>query len=89
MGEWRAFLSTMVTQIDRATNQATLTLLGGSEALVVATDLAEREKACCPFFQFSIELEGLESRLLVGVPMEAEEILTELLGVTQPNSSAD
>ena len=89
MEEWRTFLSTMVTKIERTTNQATLTLREGSKALLMATDLAEREKACCPFFQFSIELEGLDGRLLVGVPIEAEKILTDLLRVTPPNSSAD
>jgi hypothetical protein len=89
MEEWRTFLSTMVTKIERTTNQATLTLRPGSKALLMATDLAEREKACCPFFQFSIEMDGLEGRLLVGVPMEAEAILTHLLSLTQPHSSAD
>jgi len=89
MGEWRTFLSTMVTSVERVTNQTTLTLVGGGDALLLATDLAEREKACCPFFQFSIELEGLEGRLLIGVPTEAAEILTGLLGVTHPHSGAD
>jgi hypothetical protein len=89
MEEWRTFLSTMVTKIERTTNQATLILCEGSKALVTAIDLAEREKACCPFFQFSIEIEGLEGRLLVGVPMEAEQILTNFLGVARPDSSAD
>ncbi len=84
MEEWRFLLSTMVIRVERAPNQATLTL-GDGDALLMATDLAEREKACCPFFEFSIELEGLERRLLIGVPTEAEEILTELLAVTQPN----
>ena len=89
MAEWRTFLSTMVTRVDRVTNQATLTLLRGSDPLLVATDLAEREKACCRFFRFSVEMDGLETRLLVGVPPEAEPILSGLLSLAPSVPDAD
>jgi hypothetical protein len=89
MEEWRTFLSTMVTKVEQVTNQATLTLLRDGETLVVATDLAEREKACCPFFQFSIEVDAFWARLLVGVPLGAEGILTGLLTVSSPRPSTD
>ena len=79
IAEWKAFLSTMVHRLEKRTNQATLTLRGGSDVLLMITDLAEREKACCPFFEFSIEWDGVESRLHVEVPNEAGPILTELL----------
>jgi hypothetical protein len=49
--------------------------------LLTITDIAEREKACCPFFLFSIELDGAEARLHIDVPGEAEPILTELLAL--------
>ena len=81
VAEWKAFLSTMVQRIEMSTNQATLTLLGGRDVLLMVTDLAEREKACCPFFQFSIELDGVEARLHIEVPNEAGPILTDLLAL--------
>jgi hypothetical protein len=79
LAEWESFLSTGVQGVATETNGATLTLLGGSEVLLTATDLAEREKACCSFFAFSIELDGIESRLHIEVPSEAEPILSHLL----------
>jgi MerR family copper efflux transcriptional regulator len=80
VAEWKELLSTKVHRIDHDRNQATLTFLG-AEALMAVTDLAEREKVCCPFFQFSIELDAIETRLRIGVPADAEPILNELLGI--------
>jgi hypothetical protein len=77
--EWKAVLSRVVGSADYHENGATLTLLGGSEPLLTITDLAEREKACCSFFLFSIELDGVETRLHIDVLPEAEPVLTELL----------
>ncbi len=78
VAEWKEFLSTAVDRVDHDRNHATLTMLG-IEALVAVTDLAERERVCCSFFQFSIELDGIETRLHIEVPFEAEPILNELL----------
>jgi hypothetical protein len=78
VAEWKELLSTRVHRVDQDRNQATLTLIGTEDVLVV-TDLAERERVCCPFFQFSIELDTIETRLRIGVPAEAEPILNELL----------
>jgi hypothetical protein len=83
MAEWRVLLSTMVERIDVVPTNATLTLVGGVEALVAATDLAERERACCAFFRFSLELDGNGTRLHIEVPAGAEEILTGLLQIGQ------
>ena len=54
----------------------------------MATDLAEREKACCPFFQFSIEMDGLDGRLWSAYRWRRRD-LDPLLNLTQPDSSAD
>lgn len=81
LAEWRGAFSTLVQKVDLDENHATLTLLGGREALLTIADLAEREKACCSFFEFSIELQGLDTRLHVDVPSEADEILTALLSL--------
>jgi MerR family copper efflux transcriptional regulator len=81
LAEWRDVFSTMVEKVERQENQATLTLSRGPEGLMTVADLAEREKACCSFFEFSIELNGLDVRLHVEVPAEAGPILTELLSL--------
>ena len=81
LAEWEAVLSTVVESIDYQESGATLTLLRGSEPLLTITDLAEREKACCPFFLFSIELDGVEARLQIDIPAGAEAILTGLLAL--------
>jgi hypothetical protein len=81
LAEWRAVFSTMVEKVERHEHQATLTLSGGRDALLTVVDLAEREKACCSFFEFSIELEGFDARLHVEVPAEADQILTDLLSL--------
>ena len=79
LAEWKVVLSRVVGSVDYHENGVILTLLGGSEPLLSITDLAEREKACCSFFLFSIELDGVETRLHFDVPPEAELALTELL----------
>jgi hypothetical protein len=79
LAEWKAVFSRVIGSVDYHESGATLTLLGGSESLLTITELAEREKACCSFFFFSIELDGVETRLVIDVPTEAEPVLTELL----------
>jgi hypothetical protein len=89
LAEWETFLATGVQWVETEANSATLILIGGSDVLLAATDLAEREKTCCSFFQFSIELDGIESRLHIEVPSEAEPILSDLLTRLPPNLRLD
>lgn len=81
LAEWSAFLSSMVRKVSSDPDHATLTLVGGTEPLLTAADLAEREKACCPFFDFTFEWDQSETLLHVGVPREAESILAGLLAL--------
>lgn len=85
LGEWRDFLTTKVETVDYGKNSAILTLRGGNLALMTATDLAEREKACCSFFEFSLALGATETSLTIGVPPDAEPILTEFLALLPPH----
>jgi hypothetical protein len=82
LAEWRSFLSSMVQKVDHGRNSTTLTLVRGTDSLMTAVDLAEREKACCSFFEFSIELTGPDAQLHVEVPEEAAPILADLFSVT-------
>jgi hypothetical protein len=40
--------------------------------------LAQREKACCPFFTFTIEISADDLTLVVEVPDDAIEVLNAL-----------
>ena len=48
-----------------------------SDVLVAAVDLALREKSCCKFFEFSVDLQLDGCWLVVGVPPEAAGVLAE------------
>ncbi len=89
LSEWKAFLTTAVRCVEAGTDRAVLTLARGSEPLLTATDLAEREKACCSFFVFSIELDGSETRLHIEVPPGAEPILRDLLSLLPAHIPSD
>jgi hypothetical protein len=79
VAEWTDFLSTAVEKVDRDRYHAVLTLKSGSDALVAGTLLAEREKACCSFFEFSVVTSRRGTQLHIEVPAEAEPILAGLL----------
>jgi hypothetical protein len=87
--EWKALLATMVERIDLVRAHAILTLVGGTEALVATADLAGRERDCCPFFRFSLDIAASGSRLHIEVPPEAEEILTGLLELAPTSITTD
>lgn len=68
---------------DRTSGDHLRIRLGPStEDLLVAVDLAEREKACCEFFQFSIELGPDVRWLVMGVPPEAIGVLDDIGGTS-------
>jgi hypothetical protein len=46
-----------------------------------AVDLAQREKACCPFFEFAIHVDATTCWLVVRVPPEASAVLADLAGL--------
>ena len=81
VGEWQVALSQWVDICEQDGSTATLALRSGTNALLAAVDLAEREKACCPFFSFSIAIKDGSARLHIGVPAEATSLLTGLLSL--------
>jgi hypothetical protein len=78
MEEWRRFLSGSVgTAIRTSREQLRIRLKSSTEGLLMAVDLAQRERACCEFFQFSIRL-GADARwLVIGVPTDAIRLLDD------------
>ena len=74
--EWRDFFANWIDAADKRNDGELRLRLNRSEnALVLAADLAEREKACCGFFDFSIELQSDERWLVVQVPDDAAGVL--------------
>jgi hypothetical protein len=76
--EWRQFLVTSITAAERTSDEKLrLRLVDSPAALTGAADLAQREKACCAFFEFSIELDASSRWLAVEVSPDASEMLTD------------
>lgn len=76
--EWRRFLARSITAAERIDDrQLRLQLDAATSVLEEVVDLCQREKACCSFFAFSIELEADSSWLTVQVPPEASSFLDE------------
>jgi hypothetical protein len=78
VGEWRAVIARAVAEMER-TSPTTLTLTLNAD-LVGLTDLvqlAQREKACCTFFEFDLVVDVDRVRFVVSVPEDAEGVLDE------------
>jgi hypothetical protein len=75
--EWRRFLAGSVSAVARNGAVMQLELVPAQQALLQAVDLARREKACCGFFTFSIDVEPDASTLCIGVPADAIAVLDE------------
>ncbi|MGH9295629.1 MAG: hypothetical protein ACRD0B_09885 [Acidimicrobiales bacterium] len=54
VAEWRQLLERHVSEVARTDRLARLRLAEGDGPLVAATDLARREKACCPFLELRL-----------------------------------
>jgi MerR family copper efflux transcriptional regulator len=77
--EWRHFLETCVTEVVRSDTLARLRLIDGDDVILAATDLARREKDCCAFFDFRLDLLSDEVWLEVEAPLEAAALLDDLI----------
>ena len=75
--EWQAFVADRVDSASREAAQVRLRLRPGEQAIVAAADLAGREKACCPFFSFALDIEADGIWLRITVPGEAGGVLDD------------
>jgi hypothetical protein len=82
--EWRAFHQEVVVERDRVSPERLRLRLDPSldDAVARAVDLARREKACCAFFEFSLEILTEATWLEVAVPESATGILDEFAVTT-------
>ncbi len=76
--EWRAFLAgPTVTRQRVSPTELALRLAEGPAQLEKVVRLAQREKACCPFFDFTLRI-GAEALILtISVPEEAAMLLDQ------------
>jgi hypothetical protein len=77
--EWRTFFATNAEEVVRTETTVRVRLKDGADVLVSTVDLAGREKDCCAFFEFRLELLPDEVWLEIGAPAEAAAILDALI----------
>jgi arsenate reductase len=74
--EWRHFFADSTGAVEQLSDMhVRVRLTNSTQAVQAAVDLAQREKACCAFFEFSIEVEADASWLSVKVPPDAVDTL--------------
>ena len=80
---WRAILSTAVTHTERpAPTRLACELRADLVDLQALILLAQEEKACCPFFTFSFDVEADALTMVIGVPDDAVTILDDFATLT-------
>jgi hypothetical protein len=79
--EWRALVASSVRTLESDPTSVRLTLDGADGALLEAAALGQREKACCPFFDVSIDLGADVRTLSLRVPEGAEEVLATFVAM--------
>ncbi len=84
IGEWRRFFEEHAEAADRSDGQLRLRLRPTDDSLLAAADLSAREKACCGFFAFAIEICTDGRWLRIVVPSEARGILEEFARLLPP-----
>lgn len=85
LAEWRDAAAALVTAASRPSpGQLVLTLRNDLGQLPGLIGLAQREKACCPFFSFSLAIEADGIALRIRVPPDAAVILDDFAGHLLP-----
>jgi hypothetical protein len=86
--EWRALLAPLVVASERPDPQVLRLRLraAGPARLAELVGLAQREKACCPFFAFSLEIEPDAVTFVSTVPPEAAGVLDRFAGLAGPRN---
>jgi hypothetical protein len=87
--EWRALLGTEAVEIRRVTPTELIVRLQDDPArLSEIITLARREKACCPFFDFSLRIEPDAVSLAISVPDDGVPVLDAFAALGPKNGPA-
>lgn len=77
LAEWRRTLGGAVaTRVRSDAHTLELQLRAGADVAAIAS-LAQREVACCPFFEFVLRIDARGATFVVTVPTEAAAILDD------------
>jgi hypothetical protein len=78
LAEWHGLLASSVVAVDRVSPaELSLRLEPELNQLDALVRLAQREKACCPFFSFALRIETDAVTLQVCVPDDAAGLLDD------------
>jgi hypothetical protein len=77
LDEWRQVATAHVGAVERVAPTQLRLRLGDLVGLDTVVRLAQREKACCPFFDFALDIEAETVFLRVTVPEDAASILDD------------
>lgn len=84
VAEWQQFFVSSVVAWETEPTTARLQLADDDGALLSAASLGQREKECCRFFDFAVEI-GVDHRwLVVSVPADAAEALSGFMAMMAP-----
>jgi len=86
--EWRTFFDECADAASREQGQLRLRLRPDNDSLLAAVDLSEREKACCRFFSFAIDIDADARWLRITVPPEARQVLEDFVQLLPPALSS-
>ena len=79
--EWRALVASSVSTMSSDATSVRLVLDESDAALLEAASLGQREKACCAFFEVSLDLTAETRTLSLRVPEGAEEVLAAFVAM--------
>jgi hypothetical protein len=80
LGEWKEIFALVVTRVERISpSRFEATLREQSAGLSELVQLAQREKTCCPFFDFSLIIGAASTTFVVVVPDDASSVLDEFV----------
>ena len=76
LGEWRTTMAAATDAAERRSpTELSLRLRADLAGLSDLVRLAQREHACCPFFDFTLRITAASSSLVISVPPEAAPVL--------------
>jgi hypothetical protein len=76
LDEWKELFARVVTSVERVSPLRFDALLQPELAeLSELVQLAQREKACCPFFDFALIIDCASTKFVVSVPENASSVL--------------
>ncbi len=88
--EWRRFFERSIDAADPGGPQRLRGRLDPTpETMIAAIDLALREKSCCSFFDFSIDLQLDGCWLVIAVPPDASGVLADFSLLIPPGMLAE